>query len=169
MSGLFDIDWAEVFALGLSPLELIARGSAMYLFLFLIFRFLVRRDVGSVGVADILILVIVADAAQNAMSGEYTSVADGFVLVATLIFWNVLFDRLSFRYRWFRRFATAPPLCIVMDGELLRRNMRKEYITDEELWAQLRQEGIESLDEVKTVHVEMDGKFSVIKRESKES
>lgn len=164
MSGLFDIDWAEVFALGLSPLELIARGSAMYWFLFFIFRFLVRRDVGSVGVADILILVIVADAAQNAMSGEYTSVTDGFVLVGTLIFWNVFLDRLSFRYRWFRRFATAPPLCIVLDGKLLRRNMRKEYITDEELWAQLRQEGIESLDEMKAVYLETDGQFSVVKR-----
>lgn len=164
MSGLLDIDWAEVFGLGLSPLELILRGTAMYWFLFLIFRFVIRRDVGAVGVADILILVIVADAAQNAMSGEYTSVADGFVLVGTLIFWNVLFDRLSFRYRWFRRFATSPPLCVVMDGKLLRRNLRREYITDEELWTQLREQGVESLDEVKAVHVEMDGQFSVIKR-----
>lgn len=164
MSGLFDVDWAEVFGLGLSPLELFARGSAMYWFLFVIFRFVVRRDVGAVGVADILILVIVADAAQNALSGEYNSVADGFVLVGTLIFWNVLLDRLSFRYRWFRVFATAPPLCIVRDGKMLRRNMRKEYITDEELWAQLREQGVSSLDEVKTVCVETDGRFSVIKR-----
>ena len=169
MSSLLGIDWAEVFEFGLSPLELIARGSAMYWFLFVIFRFVVRRDVGAVGVADILILVIVADAAQNAMSGEYTSVADGFVLVGTLIFWNVLLDRLSFHFRWFRLFATAPPLCIVRDGQLLRRNMRKEYITDEELWAQLREQGVDSLDEVKTVHVETNGKFSVIKRKPQES
>jgi uncharacterized membrane protein YcaP (DUF421 family) len=169
VSGLLDVDWAEVFGLGLSPLELFARGTAMYWFLFLVFRFVVRRDVGSVGVADILILVIVADAAQNAMSGEYNSVADGCVLVGTLIFWNVLLDRLSFRYPRFRMFATAPPLCIVRDGKVLRKNMRREYITDEELWTQLREQGVESLDEVKTVHVEMDGKFSVIKRDSRQS
>jgi uncharacterized membrane protein YcaP (DUF421 family) len=169
VSGLFDIDWADVFGLGLSPLELFARGSAMYWFLFFVFRFVVRRDVGAVGVADILILVIVADAAQNAMSGEYTSVADGFVLVGTLIFWNVLLDRLSFQYRWFRVFATAPPLCIVRDGKVLRRNMRKEYITDEELWTQLREQGIFTLEEVKAVYIEMDGKFSVIKQKPKKS
>jgi len=169
VSGLFDIDWAEVFGLGLSPLELFARGSAMYWFLFFVFRFVVRRDVGSVGVADILILVIVADAAQNAMSGEYTSVADGFVLVGTLIFWNVLLDRLSFHYRWFRVFATAPPLCIVRDGKVLRRNMRKEYVTDEELWAQVREQGVSTLEEVKAVYIEMDGKFSVIKQKPKKS
>lgn len=169
MSGLFDIDWVEAFGLGLSPLELFARGTAMYWFLFFVFRFVVRRAVGSVGVADILILVIVADAAQNAMSGEYNSVADGFVLVGTLIFWNVLLDRLSFRHRWFRRFATAPPLCIVRDGQMLRRNMRKEFITEEELWAQLREQGVDTLDMVKEVHIEMDGNFSVIKRKDASS
>ncbi len=165
MSGLFDVDWAEAFALGLSPLELFARGTAMYWFLFFIFRFFVRRAVGSVGVADILILVIVADAAQNAMSGEYNSVSDGFVLVGTLIFWNVLLDRLSFRYPAFRRFAAAPPLCIVRDGKMLRRNMRKEYITEDELLSQLREQGADSLDKVKDVYLETDGNFSVIKRE----
>lgn len=165
MSGLFDVDWAEAFALGLSPLELFARGTAMYWFLFFIFRFFVRRAVGSVGVADILFLVIVADAAQNAMSGEYNSVSDGFVLVGTLIFWNVLLDRLSFRYPAFRRFAAAPPLCIVRDGKMLRRNMRKEYITEDELLSQLREQGVDSLDKVKDVYLETDGNFSVIKRE----
>ena len=165
MSGLFDVDWAEAFALGLSPLELFARGTAMYWFLFFIFRFFVRRAVGSVGVADILILVIVADAAQNAMSGEYNSVSDGFVLVGTLIFWNVLLDRLSFRYPAFRRFAAAPPLCIVRDGKMLRRNMRKEYITEDELLSQLREQGVDSLEKVKDVYLETDGNFSVIKRE----
>nr|WP_283444051.1 YetF domain-containing protein [Noviherbaspirillum suwonense] len=162
---MFDVDWAEAFALGLSPLELFARGTAMYWFLFFIFRFFVRRAVGSVGVADILILVIVADAAQNAMSGEYNSVSDGFVLVGTLIFWNVLLDRLSFRYPAFRRFAAAPPLCIVRDGKMLRRNMRKEYITEDELLSQLREQGVDSLDKVKDVYLETDGNFSVIKRE----
>jgi uncharacterized membrane protein YcaP (DUF421 family) len=164
VSGLFDVDWAEVFAFGLSPLELFLRGTAMYWFLFVVFRFIVRRDVGSVGVADILILVIVADAAQNAMSGEYNSVADGFVLVGTLIFWNVLLDRLSFHYPVFRKFASAPPLCLVLDGQLLRRNLRREYITEEELWTQLREQGVESLEDVKKAYLEADGKFSVIKK-----
>lgn len=165
MSGLFDIDWAEVFALGLSPLELFLRGSAMYWFLFLLFRFVVRRDVGSVGVGDILILVIVADAAQNAMSGEYNSVADGMVLVGTLIFWNVLLDQLSFRYRAFRAFAVAPPVCLVRNGQLQRRNLRKEYVTEDELWTQLREQGVEAMEDVKEVYLESDGRFSVIKND----
>ena len=57
------------------------RGTLVYWLLFLIFRFLLRRDVGAVGIADILLLVIVADAAQNAMSGGYDTFAEGAILV----------------------------------------------------------------------------------------
>jgi uncharacterized membrane protein YcaP (DUF421 family) len=165
MTGIFDVDWAEVFAFSVSPLEMVVRGTAMYWFLFVIFRFIVRRDVGSVGVADILILVIVADAAQNGMSGEYTSVADGMVLVATLIFWNALLDRLSFYFPAFARFTEAPPLLLVRDGRMLRANMRREYITEDELWTQLRQQGVDDLAQVKKAFLEPDGEFSVIRKD----
>lgn len=166
MTGVFDVDWAEVFAFGVSPLEIVVRGTAMYWFLFVIFRFIVRRDVGSVGVADILILVMVADAAQNGMSGEYISVADGMLLVATLIFWNALLDRLSYYFPSFARFNQAPPLLLVRDGRMLRRNMRREYITEDELWTQLRQQGVDELSQVRKAYLEPDGEFSVVRKDS---
>ena len=165
MSGIFDVDWAEVFAFGVSPLEIVVRGTAMYWFLFVIFRFVVRRDVGSVGVADILILVIVADAAQNGMSGEYTSLADGMLLVGTLIFWNALLDRLGFHFPAVARFVEAPPLLLVKDGRMLRANLRREYITEDEVWSQLRQQGVDSLAQVKKAYLEPDGGFSVIRND----
>jgi hypothetical protein len=70
------LDWGEIFGLTVSPLELIVRGTLMYLFLFGLFRVMVRRRVGAVGMADILVLVIIADAAQNGMAGEYRSVTE---------------------------------------------------------------------------------------------
>jgi len=60
---------AGLFAFDVSPLELVLRGTLVYWLLFLIFRFIMRRDVGAVGIADILLLVIIADASQNAMAG----------------------------------------------------------------------------------------------------
>ena len=56
---------------------MIVRGSVVYWFLFLVFRFVLRRDVGSIGVADLLFVVLVADVASNAMQGEYRSISDG--------------------------------------------------------------------------------------------
>ena len=94
---------SNLFDLTLHPAELIVRGSLMYLGLILIFRFVLRRDVGSLAVPDILFLVLVADASQNAMAGEYTSVSDGIILVGTLVFWNVELDWLAYRSVLVRR------------------------------------------------------------------
>jgi uncharacterized membrane protein YcaP (DUF421 family) len=163
MNSLFGVDWADLFSLSLPLAEIMIRGTAIYWFLFLIFRFVVRRDIGSVGIADILILVIVADASQNAMAGEGDSIADGFVLVATLIFWNVLLDFLSYRFAAFRRFSEPAPLCLVKRGEMIRRNMRRELITEDELMQKLREQGIESMQQVKHVYLESNGAFSVVK------
>ena len=75
---------ARLFEFTVPAWELVIRGSAMYWFLFLAFRFVMRRDMGSAGIADILILVIVADASQNAMAGGYESVSDGMILAGVL-------------------------------------------------------------------------------------
>lgn len=161
-----DIDWAEMLTFTVSPLELFLRGTMVYLFLFSIFRFILRRDVSSVGIADILILVLVADASQNAMSAGYKSVADGFVLVGTLAAWNYLFDYLSFRFPAFQKFSEPPPLCLIKNGKKLHRNMRKEYITEQELEAKLREQGVDSPDQVKRAYLEANGEFTVIKKDA---
>ena len=157
------IDWSELFGLSVHPAELIARGTAMYIFLFLMFRFVVRRDVGAIGIGDVLLLVIVADAAQNAMAGEYTSVTDGCILVATLMFWNVAIDFLSFRFPRFRRFAEPAVLLLIKNGEMQRRNLRREFISPDELMSQLREQGIDKLAQVKRCYMESSGTVSVIK------
>ncbi len=164
MEHLVSVDWNDLFELSLPLSEILIRGTAMYWFLFLIFRFIVRRDVGAVGIADVLILVIVADAAQNAMSGEYTSVSDGMVLVATLIAWNLFLDWLSFRFVFFRKLAEPSPLLLIKDGGIITRNLRREFITEDELWSKLREQGVESLAQVKAAYMESDGQISVIKQ-----
>ena len=158
------VDWAGVFGLSVPPLELIVRGSAMYLLLFLLFRVVVRRRVGAVGMADILVLVIVADAAQNAMAGEYKSVTDGAILVGTILAWDMLIDWLNYRVPALRNWLEAPPLLLVRDGRLLRRNLRHEFVTEEELEAKLRQKGVKDVSEVAEARMESDGEISVIKR-----
>ncbi|HEV7914836.1 MAG TPA: YetF domain-containing protein [Albitalea sp.] len=156
------MDWSSLFEFNVSAIELIARGTLMYWLLFLIFRFVTRRDVGAVGVADVLLLVIVADAAQNAMSGGYDSVAEGAVLVATLIFWNVLLDWAAFRFTWVRRFAEPKALLLVHRGRVLHRNLRREFVTMRELQEHLRQHGVVNIADVRAAFMESDGSFSVI-------
>ncbi len=153
----------ELFTFGLSPWELILRGSAVYWFLFVLFRYVLRRDIGSIGIADVLLVVLVADASQNAMAGPYESVADGFVLVGTIAGWNLLLDWASFHSRWLRKLVDPPPVVLVRRGRMVRRAMRHELITVPELMSKLRQEGVEKLAEVKVARMECDGELSVIR------
>ena len=161
------MDWSWLVEFTVSPLELIARGSALYWFLFLVFRFVLRRDVGGIGVADVLLVVLIADASQNAMTGGYTSVAEGCVLVATLVGWNYLFDWGAFHSRWFARFVEPRPLPLIRAGRILPRNLRAEFVTLAELRGHLRQHGVESEGEVRLACMESDGNLSVLKYDKK--
>ena len=153
----------EWFALTVPPLELVVRGTAIYIGLVLTVRFILRRDVSSMSVADILFIVLIADASQNAMAGEYKSIGDGFVLLATLVGWNVVLDWLTYRNKMFRRLLETPPLLLIEDGKFLRKNMRREWITTEEVQSKLREAGIASATEVRTAYLEPSGELSVIR------
>ena len=159
-----DLDWAGMFTFTMPPLELVIRGALTYLFLFCLFRFAVRRDTGGLGLSDLLVLVIIADAAQNAMAGEYTSIVDGFVLIGTIIGLNLLLNWLSFRYPLFRRFALASPICIVRDGVKQEAALKRELITDEELLAMLHEHGVDDIAQVKRAWLEADGQVTVIRK-----
>lgn len=154
---------ADVFDLRVSIAELALRGTLVYWLLFGIFRFVLRRDVGAVGIADILLLVIIADASQNAMAGGYTTFSEGAVLVLTIVSWNWLLDWASYRYAWVRRFAEPRKLLLVKHGVAQLRSMRREFITREELEAKMREQGVESIADVKAAYLEADGQISVIK------
>lgn len=154
---------AELFAIHESPLELIMRGTLMYWFLLLIFRFVLRRDPGSFGVADILLVVVIADASQNGMAGGYQTVAEGFILVGTLVFWNYALDWGSFRWEAVHKLTEPDPLQLVKDGQMLMRNLRKEFLTREDVEAQIRQAGVDDVRKVRAAFLEGDGKLSVLK------
>jgi uncharacterized membrane protein YcaP (DUF421 family) len=158
------MDWGEIFGLTVSPWEMIVRGTAMYLFLFLLFRVVIRRRVGAVGIGDILLLVIIADAAQNAMSGDYKSVSDGAILVATIVAWNVFTDWLTYLSPALQKLLEPPPLLLVDRGRMLRRHLRMEFVSEQELRSKLREHGVTDLAEVEKAYMESDGEVSVIKR-----
>lgn len=158
---------AQLFHFGLSPLELIVRGTLVYWFIFLLFRLVLRRDAGSIGIADVLFVVLIADASQNGMAGEYRTVSEGFVLIATIAGWNLLIDWMAYRYSWFSELMEPQPLPLVRYGRILHANMRATMLTREELESQLREQGVENIRDVKSATLEPDGKISVIRvRES---
>jgi uncharacterized membrane protein YcaP (DUF421 family) len=165
MPNIPHIDWSQMLDFSMSPIELFIRGTVIYLFLFFVFRFVSRRDAGSLSVSDLLVLVIIADAAQNAMSGDYKSVTDGVVLISTIVGWSLMLNYLSFRFKSIRRLVLPSPICVVKDGVKQRANLRRQLITDEELNEMLRQHEVEDIAEVKRAYLEPDGQITVLKKE----
>jgi len=155
------MEWTRILAPATSPLELFVRGSILYLAILFLIRLMPRRTGGELALMDLLFVVLVADAAARAL-GDYQSLTDALFMVLVLMGWNYLLNVLSFRFRFVERLVSAPPLQIVRDGQLLLRNMRRELITKDELMDQLRQHGVESLDQVKAAYVESEGKLTVI-------
>jgi uncharacterized membrane protein YcaP (DUF421 family) len=157
------LDWREIFVPTVPLLELILRGSIVYLAIFAIFRVL-RRETGGIGITDVLVIVLIADASQNAMSAQYNSITEGVVLVATIVGWDVFLDWLGFQFPRLRYWLEPPPLLLIRNGRFQRRNMRRELITEEDLLGKLREKGIDRVENVRLCYEESDGEISVLKR-----
>jgi uncharacterized membrane protein YcaP (DUF421 family) len=157
------IEWQTLLVPNTSLVEIFLRGSVVYLALFFMLRFLLKREAGTLSTTDLLLVVLIADASQNAMSSDYKSVPEGLLLVGTIVFWSFFFDFLGERYPVIGRLLHPPPLELVRNGRMIRNNMHKELITKEELMSQLREQGVEHLSEVKRAYMEGDGHISVIK------
>lgn len=168
MDWLFNIEWDKVLIPDTSPIEIIARGSLVYLSLFILLRVILKRQSGTVGMTDLLVLVLIADAAQNAMADDYKSVPDGIILVATLIFWNFALEWLGYHFPFLGKWVHPPPLPLIKDGRALHKNLRHELITKDELMSQLREQGIDDIKKVKSAHMEGDGRISVVQYEEKQ-
>jgi uncharacterized membrane protein YcaP (DUF421 family) len=163
MLALPAVDWHKMFVPSVSLLELVLRGSIMYLVILAAMR-VFRRQAGSLSTADLLVVVLVADAAQNGMASEYYSVTEGLVLIATIYAWNYVLDVAAYRWPRVHRVINPPPLPLVRDGRVQRRNLRQELLTLEDLMEQLREQGVEQLSEVRHCCLEGDGHLSVIRR-----
>lgn len=161
--GFFDqVNWQDVWGHDIPILEILVRGTAIYLGLFFLLRFILKRQAGTVGLTDLLVVVLIADAAQNGMAGTYHSVPDGLLLVATIIFWSYALDWLSFHFPRLQRIIDPPALPLIKDGKCLPRHMRHELISRADLMAQLREQGIDSIEKVKAAYIDGDGRISVI-------
>ena len=157
------VDWSRIFGFSVSPVEMVVRGTAIFWFIFVLFRFVLRRDIGAIGIADVMLVVLVADAASNGMSGNYNSVTDGCILIATIAGWNYAVNWMSFRFKVVRDLAEPPPLLLIRDGKLQRKAMRQELITTSELTSKLREHGIDNFNEVRAAYLEESGEISVLR------
>lgn len=154
--------WSDLFVVETPVLELAVRGTILYFAILVLLRFMPRRIGGELATMDLIFVLLIAEAASNGF-GLYTSVSEGLILVLVLIGWDYVINVASYRFRFIEKLVSSPPIQVIRDGRLLRRNMRREFLTEEELMGSLRQQSIASVSEVKAAYIEGEGAVSIIK------
>lgn len=158
-----EIDWNALFVPTLPIGEIVLRGTAVYLFLFFLMRIL-RREAGYIGIADLVLVVLIVGAAQNAMAAGYRSLTEGAILIATIALWDYVLGGLRFRMPSLRRLARPASLLLIENGRMVQQNLKRQLIQEAELMALLREQGVRSVGEVKRCFLEGDGRISIILR-----
>lgn len=162
MDKLFSIDWQSMFVPTESVLEVVLRGTIMYLGMFILLR-IFRRQSGQISMADLLVIVIIADAAQNGMAGDSKSVVEALLLIATIILWDWVIDWLGFKSVMMSRVLQPQPLLLIKQGRFIKKNLDSEMLTEDEIMSQLRLQGVDDVKQVKKCCLESNGEFSVIR------
>lgn len=156
------MSWDTVFLPSTSLWELFGRSTVLYLSVLILMRVAGRKQTGQLNTGDIILIVIISEAASVGIGGETHSITDGLVLVATIIFWNVVIDMLGYHFSFIERLIQPKPTLVVSKGEPQVQAMKKQLLTMNELSLQLRIQGIEDVGKVYRAYLEPDGQISVI-------
>jgi uncharacterized membrane protein YcaP (DUF421 family) len=141
--------------------ELILRAAIIYVFVFVLLRMLGKKHVGEMAPFDLVILLILSEAVQNALVADEKSVTGGLVVAGTLFGISQLIGYVTWKSKRAERFMDGTPRVLVRHGTIDRAAMAAEQITHAELLEALRQEGCTTLTKVRYAVLENDGAITI--------
>ena len=121
-----------------------------------------KRELGQMTVFDLVVVLLLANAVQNAMTGPDFSVQGGLIAALVLILANRAVSVLRLRPGFWGRLLEGTPTVLVEDGQLIAPHLRREGIDERELDMIVREHGVESLGSVKMAVLETDGSISIV-------
>lgn len=156
---------AEVFSLTKPLWEIVIRATVAYIVLVVLVRVIPKRNAGHISPNDMLTLIVIGTMGTDAIIGGSTSVGDILLMIGLIIGWGYVLDALEYRFSPLRRLLRDRQTTLINKGRLLRGNMRREMITEEELMAVLREKGVDDLSLVDSAYLEADGEISFVKKD----
>jgi uncharacterized membrane protein YcaP (DUF421 family) len=145
----------------IAPWEIVLRSVLIYLALLIALRIFGKREVGQMTLYDLVLILLVANAVQPAMTGPDNSLAGGVVIIVALVLLNFLIGWLD-RFGVFHRLLEPEPTIVIRNGRYLLRNMRREGVERDELETAIREHGLEGVSQVGMGVLEPDGTISIV-------
>ena len=141
----------------------VLRAVVVYLFLFIVFRFMGKRSLASITTFDFVVLLIISEVTQNALVGEDFSITNALVLISTLMGIDIVLNFFKQKFKPFDKVAESVPLIVVDHGQPLKERMQKSGVDEEDVMQAARQkQGLERMDQIKYAVLEKDGSISII-------
>jgi uncharacterized membrane protein YcaP (DUF421 family) len=158
----------DIFNLDLASLGIVAfRTIVVYAALLLGLRVFGKRELGQMTSFDLVVILVVSNAVQNAMVGPDTSLTGGLVAAATLLAANWIVDRLDLRSIWLHQELVGQPSLLIDRGRFIDDHLRREGVSRDEVMQALREHGVADLEQVQMAILEVDGTISVVPAEAK--
>jgi uncharacterized membrane protein YcaP (DUF421 family) len=145
-------------------LEFVLRGVIIYIFLLVLLRLTGRRQIGQLAPFDMILLLVLSNAVQNAMNGGDNSVTGGIISACTLVAMNALVGELTYRSKFLEGLVEGRPVPLIHDGHIHQRNLRRFKMTIHELNASLRMAGISCPEHVLHATLETTGQLTVVRK-----
>ena len=146
-------------------LDIVIRTAIVYAAVLIGMRMAGKRQVGQMTPFDLVLLLLIANAVQNAMTGPDTSLVGGLAAAATLLIVNTIVSRLALRSESVRDVVEGHPTLLIHSGKILKNHLEREKVSEQDLMQALREHGIATVDEVFNAVLEVDGSISVIKKD----
>lgn len=147
-------------------MEIIARATAVYFFIWLVTRGIGKRQLSELSAFQLILLVTIGDLVQQGVTQDDRSITGAFLAVGTIAAWVIIMSLVAYFWPKSRRVIEGMPVVVVKDGHVIEEALRTERIPFDELLEEARREGIDDLTKVKLAIVETDGKFSWIQKDS---
>ncbi|HKD11590.1 MAG TPA: YetF domain-containing protein [Thermoanaerobaculia bacterium] len=156
---------ADLWKLGTAAGEIVLRCAIVYLFILVGLRVTGKREAGQMTPFDLVLILLIANAVQNAMVGPDNSLLGGLIAAGALLLLNFGISRFVPRSRALSSLVKGHATLLVNRGIVLQAHLAHEGITYDELMAALREHGVAHLDDVRLAVLEVDGSISVLKNE----
>jgi len=151
-----------VFGLTTPWWEIIVRTAVVYVVVLFLLRVAGKRELGQMSPVDLVVILVIANAVQNAMTGGDNSLIGGIIAATTLVAVNTAFARIGHRVPYLQHLFESQPTPLVRRGKLIKRNLERENVEEDELLMAAREHGIEDMAGVESAYLERDGSISII-------
>jgi uncharacterized membrane protein YcaP (DUF421 family) len=161
-------DIGEIFKLGIPWSHLVLRAVIIYVAFFIGLRLFGKRELGQFTTFDLVLVLLIANALQPAITGPDNSVTGGVMIIVILLIFNRGVAMLRNRWPWFDQLIEPPPTVVVQDGEVSKPALDKEGLSVTDVEMAIREHGVEKISDVKQAVLENDGSISVVTKGSGE-